>query len=359
MVERVESCALRLPLKRPFHSAGGSVDARELALVRIHDDEGRVGLGEITPYPDPRSPSLSELLAVFESERERILEHARHAICLPPALADLPPAVAAAIDTALLDLLAKRDEMPFWNFFGGAALPRIAVNATITAQTPEDVADAAEAAITAGFTTIKLKVGFTRRDDQRLAALREAVPEETLLRLDANGAWFKDEACETIERWQRHSIELIEQPVPSEPLADLKAVRDSSMIPVVADEGVRTLPELEQHIDQRACDGVAIKLAAAGGPTAAEKIIERAHKAGLVTFITSTLDGAVGLAAGIHFAGAFGFDCPAHGLATGDLFAANYARGLPTVIGGEIELPTEPGLGVTVDEDALSEFAIS
>lgn len=342
----------------PFRSSAGSTQVRDLGVLRLTDEDGRTGLGEITPYPDPDAASLEELVAAFD-------ELARPSLIgdgLTPTGEslpfELPTQVASAIDVARLDLLARRQDLRVAELIGTEIQQRVPVNATVTALDPDEVAGHAEEAVAAGFSTIKLKVGFGKHDAQRLAALREAVGFQPLVRLDANGAWFTAEAIEQIAELQEYGLELVEQPVAPDDISSMQRVRDAAMVPVVADEGVRRAEDLELHIANGACDGVAIKLAQVGGITPAAKLAATAARAGLLKFVTSTLDGPIGLAAGLHFAAAHSDFSLANGLATGRLFTENYALGFPDVEEGVIELSDELGLGVTLDENALVELAI-
>lgn len=358
-IDRVELFALRLPLRTPFLSAGSSTDYRDLGVLRLTDEDGRTGLGEITPFPDPIAPPLEDLIAAFEGgAREQLLdaEIFDHGLTLD---VKLPSTVESAIDVALLDLLARREEIRVAELIGHAVQEHVLVNATITALDPNEVAALGERAIAAGFSTIKLKVGFSTEDAARLEALRDAVGFQTLIRLDANGSWYTGEAIDQIAEFQEFGLELIEQPVAPDDLASMHRVRDASMVPIVADEGIRSVADLDMHVANGACDGVAIKLAQVGGITSASILAGNASKAGLLTFVTSTLDGPVGLAAGLHFAAARSDFSVANGLATGGLFEESYALGLPEVVDGALELTDAPGLGIELDEDALLDLSIS
>jgi L-Ala-D/L-Glu epimerase len=358
-IDRVELFALRLPLRSPFNAAGGSTDFRDLGVLRLTDEDGRSGLGEITPYPDPVAPPLTDLIAAFEGgAREQLMdaEIFDHGLTLD---AKLPPAVESGIDVALLDLLARREEIRVAELIGKSVQEQVAVNATITAHDPDEVAALGEHAVESGFSTIKLKVGFAADDKRRIESLRDAVGFTTLIRLDANGGWYTSEAIENIAAYQEFGLELIEQPVAPDDLASMHRVRDASLVPIVADEGVRSVADLDLHVANGACDGVAIKLAQVGGITSASILAGNAARAGLLTFVTSTLDGPVGLAAGLHFAAARSDFTVANGLATGGLFEESYAFGLPDVIDGALELTDAPGLGIELDEDALLDLSIS
>jgi L-alanine-DL-glutamate epimerase-like enolase superfamily enzyme len=356
-IDRVEIFAVQLPLHRPFVSSLGETSSRDLGILRLTDEDGRQGLGEITPYPDPPAMTLAELLETFEGQLREALEKTTLGSEGLQSARTLPAPIRCAVDVAILDLEARREEVRVADLLSDRVEERIAVNATITSEAPDEVAVFAREAVDAGFNTIKLKVGFSDRDTARLAALRDEVGFEPLLRLDANGRWRTTEAIERIGVFQEFGLELVEQPVDPGDLNAMHRVRDASLVPVVADEGVRSTEDLELHLANKACDGVAIKLSEVGGISAAMALATSAKHAGLLAFVTSTLDGPIGLAAGLHFAAARPDFSLANGLATGELFESTYGTGLPDVESGHLALSESPGLGVELDEAALIELA--
>jgi o-succinylbenzoate synthase len=358
-IERVELFPLRLPLKKPFVTAAGSVDVRELAVLKITDGDGHVGLGEITPYPTGGDSGLGEFIRGFAldvlprldgcdiKDTDKALEHFKHS---------LPPQTVAAVDTALIDLKAHAKGVRFADMLSEHVNYAVKVNSTIADIDADDVAESGRRALAAGFKTVKLKVGLPE-DDWRLGALRAAVGYETRIRLDANGAWYSGEAVEILRSLSSHGIELLEQPVSPGDLIGMHKVRDAAIVPIVADEGVRTIKDFENHVENGACDGVAIKLSQVGGPTLAAALADRVEAAGMFSFVTSTLDGPVGLAASLHFAASRSEIDLACGLATADIFQDTYAYGLPQVADGALEVGNGIGLGLTLDEAALIEYA--
>lgn len=359
-IEHVELFPLRLPLKRPFVTAAGSCDDRELAVLKLTDSEGHVGLGEITPYPTGGPSGLADFVRGFALEvlpRLDGCDLADTGKVMDHLAKTLPAQTYAAVDTALIDLQARGAGQRFAEFVSENVKPSVPVNATIADIDADDVADSGRTALLQGFTTLKLKVGLPE-DDWRVASLRNAVGYETRIRLDANGAWYSREAVETVRTLASHGIELLEQPVSPGDLIGMSQVREAAILPVVADEGVRTLKDLEKHIEYGACDGVAIKLSQVGGPTRAGALADRALSANLFSIVTSTLDGPIGLAASLHFAASRPEIDLACGLSTGELFEATYASGLPEIYAGEMRLASSFGLGLTLDESALAEFAL-
>jgi len=106
-------------------------------------------------------------------------------------------------------------------------------------------------------------------------------------------------------------------------------------------------------VELEACDVVNVKVAGAGGFEAARELLREAHSNGLGTFISSTLDGPWGIAAGLQLAAAEELTL-ACGLATLELFDSPLARALPSPRAGTLKVPAGPGLGVSIGEEQLA-----
>lgn len=362
-IQRFELFPLRLRFRRPFATSAGLLDRREVAVLRLTDAEGAVGLGEVTPYPHPATPTLDDLIAALERHARVVLEGAclgdarepRSDLCadLLAGLSEALPAPAlAAVDVALRDLVARRRGVPLANHLNSQARPEVEVNATIAEPDADAAAEMASDYVRAGFRTLKLKVGLGD-DRRRLHAVRLAAGWQIRIRIDANGAWNADEAIESISELAQYGLELVEQPVAPDDLQGMHRVRESVSVPIVADEGVRTESDLDRHLEHAACDGVVIKLSEVGGILRASALADRADAAGLLCIVTGTLDGPLGLAAGLHFAAARPEIELACGLSTESTFERVYASGLPPVTDGSMRLGDSPGLGIELDESAL------
>src|SRR5205085_11644512 len=136
-------------------------------------------------------------------------------------------------EMAFLDLEGRRTGEPI----ADPREPTVRVNCTLAGATPEDVAASAAAAVADGFDCFKLKVGLPD-DEARVAAVRDAIGPDALLRLDANGAWTSAEAVERIGELAANALELVEQPCQT--LEELAAVRRSVEVPIAADESVQS-----------------------------------------------------------------------------------------------------------------------
>ncbi len=222
-------------------------------------------------------------------------------------------------------------------------------NATLSSGSPGEVARAAAAWAELGFTTFKLKVGG-EGDVEQAEAVREAVGDEARIRLDANGAWSTDEATRILAELEPARVELCEQPCAG--LDEMALVRAASEVPIAADESVTSPADAARARAAGACDLATVKLAKVGGPVAAER-----GEWGMPVYVSSALEGPVGIAAAARVAAsmdAAGTGAGvAHGLATQLLFADTVAARGPEIRDGMLHHPEGPGLGVEIDEAAL------
>jgi L-Ala-D/L-Glu epimerase len=325
---------LSIPFREPFVAASGVIAARELLLLRVEDDDGAVGWGEAAPFePYDGVPLDAVARALVDGDA-----------------GGAPPQARAAREMARLDLEARRDGRAV----GEPGAEAIAVNRTLAAGPPEEVARSAADGVRAGFACFKVKVGLPD-DAERVAAVRAAIGPWPALRVDANAAWTVDEAVAAIAALREHDLELVEQPCPT--LDELAAVRRAAGVPIAADESIASADDVRAAAAAGACDVVNVKLAPSGGFEAARAAIAAAREHGLEPFISSTLDGPWGIAAALQLAASERLSM-ACGLATLELFDARIARALPPPRRGLMAVPQGPGLGVSVDDEALAEVLV-
>ncbi|HEU5105741.1 MAG TPA: mandelate racemase/muconate lactonizing enzyme family protein [Solirubrobacterales bacterium] len=353
----VEVIPYALPFKEPYVTARGVLQRREMVLLRLRDGDGVVGLGEAVPLALRGGVGLRDVVGELEAWGE---DREVQALSAP---------ARCAVETALMDLRGRRTGK------GLGREPRdeaVECNATLVAGPPDAVAAEAERWAQAGFTTFKLKLGaesaktrvqqgFSRPretgDVQQVRVVREALGPGVRIRVDANEAWDLETAKATLAELEPLGIELAEQPVAGlEAMAELAA---STSIPLAADESVASLEEAEEAAALGACAYTGIKLSKVGGPGAALAIADV-----LPAYVTSALDGPVGIAAAAQVALSLAETTHperlhlAHGLATQRLFGSTIAAVECEIRDGLLRLPTGPGLGIELDEEALQAHRI-
>jgi muconate cycloisomerase len=355
-IHALEAIPYALPFREPYVTARGRLDRREMVLVRLRADTGDEGLGEAVPLSLRGGASLAAVAAEI-GERVGAALMGRELDDIgpgEPAAMEVSAPARAATESALLDLRARAAGVPVWRLLGAGSADPVPCNATLVAGPPAAVAAEAQRWAERGFETFKLKVGVPG-DVGQVEAVRATVGDRARLRVDANGAWSPQEAVLRLTAMERHGIELAEQPAAD--LEDLAAVRNQTAIPIAADESIVGVEDARRATELGACQLATVKLSKVGGFAPA-----RAIAAELPVYVSSALDGPVGIAAAAHAAMALRGAGPwaglAQGLATQLLFADTVASVECEVRDGLLRVPDGPGLGVQIDEPALDRHRI-
>jgi L-alanine-DL-glutamate epimerase-like enolase superfamily enzyme len=331
-----------LRLRTPLRTAYGEVTERVVLAVALSDADGAVGYGEAAPLPAYDGITLERVEQALERYRPvlaagasmngaELVDACRRADDLPEAF--------AAIDMALWDRAGREQGRPVAALITDAPIPAVPVNATISALDRAGAAEAAAAAAAAGYACLKVKVGHGD-DASRVATVRAVLGPDTALRLDANGAWSVEQAVRSIEALAPAGLELVEEPVHG--LAGVREVRERVATRVSIDETAAEHGALTAGV----ADAVCLKVSRCGGISGLLAAAALVRASGAEVYVASTLDGPLGIAAGVHAAAALASrgPLPACGLATLSMF-----EGLGEVLSpqeGAIAVPDGPGLGV-------------
>ena len=352
-ITSLEAIPYSLPFREPYVTSRGRLTERALLMVRV-SSEGIDGWGETAALSLRGGAGIAEVAGEVEGacrgalvdedfDPSRVwsaLARCRNRGATAPAL--------AAVDIALHDIAGKAAGLPVWKLLGAPSASPVLCNATLPAANPVELAAAAERWAAEGFRTFKLKMGLAS-DVAQIATVRGVLGPEVRIRIDANGAWTLDQAAERLAAIGEHTVELAEEPVSG--LEQLAALRRRTSIPLAGDESISSPRDAREAVEADACSLAAVKLAKVGGITAALEVART-----MPAYISSALEGPVGIAAAAHAVQALParpeHDGLAHGLATERLFSETVGAGLASD-GDTLLVSDVPGLGVSVDTDAL------
>ena len=312
------TCArLSVPLHTPFVTALRRTATTETVVVRVTDSDGTTGWGEAPQVWQVTGESLAGATACLEQMLAPVVVD-RDVDDWSELLAGVQRAVArnfgakAALDTAVRDMVARRAALTLPAFLrtegagatsgtGDTAYPAaLRTDVTLSAGSADDLATAAIQRVADGFSTLKMKVGTDAATDVvRVRTVREAVGPRVTIRLDANQGWTPDEAVTVIRALERADlgVELVEQPVRGEDVEGLAAVRARVGLPIMADEALYSLVDIDRLIRLEAADLVNVKLAKCGSLDVALEQLRRATEAGLGTMVGSMMETVIGVGA--------------------------------------------------------------
>ena len=325
-------------------------EPRAAALLQLDDGDTR-GWGEASPLESYAPDSLDEAegdLRDWAASWERSEGFSR--------LTDLAPSARCAIDTALLDLDARKASKPIHTRLAeylppGRPPSPVPVCALVTPRgvdrpgvgpAIEDVLAETGRLVAEGFHAVKFKVGTGPAFEEHLDLLsrvRKSFPDLEI-RLDANGMWSGDTARRHLaDLAESVRPDLVEQPVGT---TELLSFRFAAM-PIAADESLRLDGSLPALAEPGACQAVVLKPMILGGIRPSAVLAAEAHALGLGAIVSHTFGGPISHAAACELALAVAAAAP-----TDDVFAAGLAghEHLPQMEGARIVPAAVEGHGV-------------
>jgi len=331
-----------LTLRRPFRTATALRTAKQTLWLRIRHD-GIEGWGEAVPVDtygqtlETAEAALPRMAAFLKAQpAPRDLTHIETIIDELLSLCPTERATIAAVDASLHDWLGKKRQLPVWSMLGISMENMPPTSFTIGIDDLDTIALKVREA--ADYPILKVKLG-TSNDEQILATVRNEAPKKAL-RVDANTAWPDEELIHRAQTLARWNVEFVEQPVKAENLAGLRRVKDTKILPVIADESCVTPADVERLVG--CVDGINIKMSKCGGITEARRMIAAARSHGMRVMLGCMIESSLGIAAAAHLGPLVDhLDLDGHLLLTTDPFegvGGNHGR---------LTLSQQPGLGIS------------
>lgn len=327
--------AITLKLQTPFRISYGVSATRQAFWLRLADDTGW-GEGTIPSYYNISDEAMAAFWTVAAQRTDPFPDDPADVAAWIGS--DGPAPARCALDLALHDRIGRQRGLPLYRLLDLPQPKPLATSFTIGIDTPEEMARQAAAA--ANYPIIKLKLGSGDDDEARLAAVRAARLDAELC-VDANGGWRPDEAVRQAQKMLVYGVSFIEQPVPKSEIEAMGRVQAAVNVPVVADESVQTLADVER-LAAAGVQGINLKLMKLGGLGPALQILNRAKALGLRIMLGCMVETSLGTTAMAHLAGmAEWLDLDAPLLIANDPF-----DGIRYDEQARIHLPGRPGIGV-------------
>jgi L-alanine-DL-glutamate epimerase-like enolase superfamily enzyme len=273
--------------ERVFTVSYGAIDSVMNVIVKIHTDEGIVGLGEAAPVFPFNGESQESCMAFLSRFAPKLIGMNPMALTSILELLDTVYgnlAAKTAIDFALYDIIGKATNQPIYNLLGGLRKDKVPIHMTVPIKTPKEMAQEATKRVEEGFRTIEMKLGRVGAavdadlEVERIKSVRDAVGSGVLLIADANTGWAPHTAISIIRKIEQYDV-FIEQPTKG--IAGLAEVKRSVSAAIVADESCSTPEDTVEILRRDAADMISVKPAKMGGLYKTSRIIAIAESAGL------------------------------------------------------------------------------
>lgn len=374
-ITRVETKIVEIPMKSPYLFSHGVLKAFSNVLVWIHTDEGIVGIGESSfvpgggvseETPESTKPMIDHYLApavIGEDpfDIERI--HQKMDAVVPRNLV-----AKCGIDLALWDIMGKAVHKPAFKLLGGTFDPKILCTYTLSIDTPEKMAEQALFRKNQGYKTVVVKIGREPQTDiERLRWVREVVGDDVNIRLDANEAYWPDQAIRIIRQMEKYHPEFVEEPVKRWDLDGMAKVAGAVDTPISSDESNTSLESVVKIIQKQSADIINIKISKNGGLYRSKKIAALTEAAGIPCIVGGVPTYEVGRQGCRHFAvstaqaqmGMGSEGCsPASQSKIDDVTKSIITYEDVTKGKGYVGVLPGPGLGVELDEEKVRKYSV-
>jgi muconate cycloisomerase len=358
-ITSIEAIPIEVPASG-LRSALGRFSTFRYGIVVVQTDEGHEGVGEICTLWDGGGPVQVGFVdhvfgpALLGEDPTAI----NHCLRLMDTLTEAAWPARAGVEMALFDITGKAAGVSVTTLLGGRVRDRIVLSRSVHMGTPEEMGEAAASFTAEGFTCVKVKVGRElAADEAGVAAVREAVGPDVLVRVDANMGWrTTKEAIRAIKALEPHQIHSVEQPIPPGDIRSLVDIRRAVDTPIMADESVWGPGDAWELLRAGAVDLLNVYVAESGGLTNSSLIFRMAELSNVGCLVGAMPELGIGTSAGVHLAAAMTNlhdPCDASGVL---YHSVDVIRERFDITDGMITPLSGTGLGVTLDMDAVDQY---
>jgi o-succinylbenzoate synthase len=352
---------LHLPLVRPFETSFGVTRNRRILLAEIRAD-GLVGWGECTagerPHFSGESTDTAWQVIVNELGPMLAASTVDHGGDCPNIFSIVRgnPMAKAALENAVWDLEAQRENVPLWQLIGGVR-ERIPCGVSLGIQKSiSELTDIIERELAAGYQRIKLKCkpGW---DVDVFEKVRNQWPD-IMLSCDANSA-YKLRDADHLVTFDAFDLLMVEQPLWHDDFYYHSMLQKRMNTPICLDESIRNRRDALAAIEMESCKIINIKLGRVGGFSEAIAVHNAAQERGIPVWCGGMLESGVGRAHNIALSTLENFSLPGDVSASARYWAEDIIEPEVTVAPeGEIQVTYTPGRGYEVRTDLVESLTV-
>jgi D-galactarolactone cycloisomerase len=366
VIRNIEAFCYRYPLSTPVVTSFGRMLDRPAVFVRVEDDDGQIGWGEVwANFPstgaEHRARLINEVLAPLirgyaASQPSDVFEKLTQATSvLALQSGELGPfaQTIAGIDLAVWDLYARRRGTALWKLLGDN---RSEIRVYASGINPTGSRQMAEAALSRGHRALKLKVGFDLANDcANMASLRQLVGDG-MLAADANQGWSTERTIEVAPHLVEFGLAWLEEPIRADrPWQEWQTLRKSVNVPLAAGENIASRAGFAQALGDDVLRVVQPDIAKWGGLSVCSEIARDVLKSGKI-FCPHYLGGGIGLLASAHLLAGVGGDGLLEVDSNDNPLRDLFCGPVNTISNGTVTLSDDPGLGIEPNLSSIEKY---
>ncbi|ANU21512.1 o-succinylbenzoate synthase [Planococcus plakortidis] len=352
---------LKMVLKHPFTTSFGTFQEKEFLVVEVKDEKGNSGWGESVAFHSPwyseetvetnlhiirdfLVPIVLENDIIHPEEVNGLFAHLRK-----------NNMAKSAVEGAVWDLYAKREQIPLAQALGGQ-LEKIEVGISIGInENMQELIETVRGFVEEGYKRIKVKIkpGF---DVGVMRELRKQFPDVPMM-ADANSA-YRLEDTELLKELDEFGLTMIEQPLASDDIIDHAKLQSQLKTPICLDESIHSLEDTRKAIELGSTKIINIKIGRVGGLTEAKKIHDYCLEKNVPVWCGGMLESGIGRAHNVALTTLPNFVLPGDTAGSSRYWEQDIILPEVTVEDGYITVPKGNGIGYEVDRQALERYTV-
>ena len=367
-ITSVEAIYLRMPQVKELCDSG-----QDALIVKVHTDAGITGIGEVDsaplaakgaiegPFSHTTACGLAEIVIGEDPFETEYLWHKMYRMNVYGGRRGVGIHAMSGIDMALWDIKGKALSLPVWKLLGGGFHQRIRPYAsTLFGATPAETGDRARRFRDQGFTAVKFgwePMGADEKTD--IALVREArkgLGDSADLMIDAGLVWDAKTAIQRARAFADYDIFWLEEPLSPDDYNGYRKLSEAVDTRIAAGEEESSRKTFIELMDVGKIDIVQVDLTRVGGFTEAMKIASLAADRG-IPVVNHGFTTYINVAAALHFLNSIPNSFIAEFVVEEGTTLRNHITRNPIVArDGYLDIPQEPGLGIELNEEALTRF---
>jgi o-succinylbenzoate synthase len=356
-ISTVQLYVIKMPLKIPFQTHLETVIDREGIIVQVTDVDGISGYGEGVAFTTPwyTEETVKTSMHVLTDILIPLLQ--KNPISHPEETTNIFKSVKrnfmakAGLEMALWDLYAKKQSKSLASVIGGTR-QKISSGVVVAADSTVVALKQIEKFLSEGYQRYKVKIN-PKQDYDFLAEIKSHFPDLPLM-ADANSAYsLKD--LDHLKRLDDFNLLMIEQPLAADDIIEHAMLQKNMKTPICLDESIVTFEDAKQAIELGSCRVINIKAGRVGGIGEAKKIHDFCLEKEVPVWCGGMIEFGISRAHNISLASLPGFTIPGDISASTRFWEEDIIYPEITVNGGNVNVPTEPGIGFTINEKRLKQ----
>ncbi|MEC1374136.1 o-succinylbenzoate synthase [Heyndrickxia oleronia] len=357
MIKEVQLSIIKMPLKSPFSTALGSVNDREGIIIKVLDEEGRTGYGEVVAFSTPW----------YTEETVRTSYHMLKDFLIPIVLNNPikhPNEIKkyfdhirgnqmakAGIETAIWDLYAKKVDRPLWKLIDGVQ-SEIPSGVVVGTHEIKDALSQIDSYLQEGYKRVKVKIK-PGMDYKLLKEIRNHFPTIPLM-ADANSSYSLDD-IDLLKSLDEFELLMIEQPLAVDDIVEHSFLQKEIQTPICLDESIITYHDVKSAILLNSCKVINIKIGRVGGLSNALAIHDLCQKHQIQVWCGGMIEFGISRAHNIALSTKEGFTIPGDISASSRFWNEDIILPEVEVKHGFVKAPIQPGIGFEINTKRLQE----